>query len=166
MTALSGLPGDADFTRLEGELFDRISVRHRRAVFRHRLVAAVAVLVVAGAGVAAGTIANPSQQSNLAYCYGGASTTSQAVQGLLPNNGAFRLKPGSKPSGARIARALSLCEGSWRDGIFSTSSGPGPFAVPPLQVCLRTDLIVSVFPKKNAGESARAFCDSLGQSAP
>jgi hypothetical protein len=166
MIEQSGLPSTDDFARLEGELFARITKRHRRQVLRHRLVAAAAVLVIAGAGVAAGTIANPSQQVNLAYCYGGATPSSQVAQGMLPNNGAFRSKPGSKPSAARIANALALCEGAWKSGIFNKTSRPGPFPVPRLQVCLRDDLIVSVFPKKNGSESAEAFCSNLGLSAP
>jgi hypothetical protein len=166
MTVKSGTPNADDFARIEAQLFERIAARHRRQVLRHRLVAVAAVLVVAGAGVAAGSIASPNQQSNLAYCYGGSSTSSQVAQALLPSNGAFRLVAGSKPSAARIARALQLCEGSWQSGLFSKSSASGPFRVPRLQVCLRDDLIVSVFPKKNATESAKTFCESLGQSAP
>ena len=166
MTAKSDLPDSDDFARLEDDLFERIAVRYRHQVLRHRLVAVAAVLVVAGAGAAAGTIASPNRQSNLAYCYGGPSASSQVAQALLPSNGAFRLVAGSKPSAARIARALQLCEGSWQSGLFSKSSVSGPFRVPRLQVCLRDDLIVSVFPKKDATESAKTFCERLGQSAP
>jgi hypothetical protein len=166
MTEKTSPPSESDFARLETTLFDRIAVRHRRQVLRHRLVAVAAVLVVAGAGVAAGTIANPTQQSDLAYCYGGASTSSQVAQGLLPSNGVVQSKPGHKPSAARISRALSLCEGSWKSGFFDKTGGVGPFPVPRLQVCLRDDLIVSVFRKTNAGESSTAFCEKLGQSAP
>jgi hypothetical protein len=162
----SGLPGPDDFVRLESELFARVTTRHRRQVLRHRLVAAAAVLVVAGAGVAAGTIANPTQQSDLAYCYGGPSTSSQVAQALLPTNGIFQSKPGHRPSAALISRALSLCEGSWKSGFFDKTGGVGPFPVPTLQVCLRDDLIVSVFRKPNAKESADAFCNNLGLSAP
>ena len=166
MAQQSNLPSGADFERLEGELFARIGLRHRRQVLRHRLVAAAIVVTLAGAGVAAGTIANPSQQVNLAYCYGGTSPGSPVTQGVLPSNGIFTSRPGSRISPARVARALALCEGSWKSGIFSTSGGNAPFPVPRLQVCLRDDLIVSVFPKKNAQESANAFCNSLGLSAP
>ena len=159
-------PSADDFVRLEGTLFERIAVRHRRQVLRHRLIATAAVLVVAGAGVAAGTVANPHQQSNLAYCYSGPNTSSQVSQTLLPNNGAFRLTSGSKPTAARIARAVQLCEGAWTAGIFNKTGASGPFPVPKLQVCLRDDLIVSVFRKTNSGQSATAFCEGLGQSAP
>ena len=166
MTETPGLPSESDLARLEDTLFERISARYRRQVLRHRLVTVAAVLVVAGAGVAAGTIANPTQQSDLAYCYGGPSTSSQVAQGLLPTNGIFGSKPGHRPSAALISRALSLCEGSWKSGFFDKTGGVGPFPVPTLQVCLRDDLIVSVFRKPKAAESADAFCSNLGLSAP
>jgi hypothetical protein len=166
MAQRSNLPSSAEFERLEGELFARIGLSHRRQVLRHRLVAAAIVLTFAGAGVAAGTIANPSQQANLAYCYGGTTPGSPVTQGVLPSNGVFQPRSGSKTSPARVARALALCEGSWKSGIFSKGNGNPPFPVPRLQVCLRDDLIVSVFPKKNAQQSANAFCNNLGLSAP
>jgi hypothetical protein len=162
----SGLPNSADFARLEGELFDRVTRRHRRQVRRHRLVAIAAVLVVAGAGVAAGTIASPTQQSKFAYCYNGDTTGARLAQLTLPNNKNFDSKPGTTATAAQVANAAALCKSAWRNGAFSTSSGSGPFPVPRLQVCLRDDLIVSVFRKANAAESAETFCNNLGLSAP
>jgi hypothetical protein len=162
----SGLPSAADFARLEGELFDRVTVRHRRQVLRHRLVAIAAVLVVAGAGVAAGTIASPTQQSKFAYCYSGSDTGSAVAQVGLPNNKNFDSKPGTTATTAQVANAVLLCKGLWRSGVFNTSSQSGPVAVPKLQVCLRDDLIVSVFRKPKNSESAEAFCNNLGLGAP
>ncbi len=162
----SGLPGPDVFDRLEGELFGRIATRHRRQVLRHRLVAVAAVLVIAGAGVAAGTIANPTQQSKFAYCYQGSTTSSRVAQFGFPTNRGYATTPGSSVNPKQVANALFLCEGAWQNGIFDTTGGTGPFAVPRLQVCLRDDLIVSVFRKPKAAESADAFCNNLGLSAP
>jgi hypothetical protein len=166
VNAQSELPSADDFERLEGELFDRIAVRHRRQVLRHRLVAAAAILVVAGAGVAAGTIANSTQQSKFANCYEGSSTNSREAQVAFPTNRGYATKPATTASPQQISNALFLCQGLWRIGAFSTSSGAGTFPVPKLQVCLRDDLIVSVFRKTNANESADEFCNRLGLSAP
>jgi hypothetical protein len=166
MASESQLPSIADFERLEGELFDRITVRHRRRVVRHRLVVAAAVVAIAGAGIAAGTVASPQQQGTAAYCYAGDSLNSQVAQSMLPNNASFALKHGSRPSAAQIADIVSLCKGGWAGGIFSKSSSTGPFAVPKLQACLRDDLVVAVFPKKARAVRADAFCNSLGLTAP
>ncbi len=162
----SSAPSPSDFARIEGDLFERITVRHRRQVLRHRLVAVAAVLVVAGAGVAAGTIANPTQQSKFAYCYQGSTTNSRVAELGFPTNRGFAVKPGTAANPKQVANALFLCEGAWRNGIFDTTGATGPFPVPRLQVCLRDDLIVSVFRKPNASQSADAFCSNLGLSAP
>ena len=155
MIARSDLPDSDDFARLEGDLFERIAVRHRRQVLRHRLVAVAAVLVVAGAGVAAGTIANPTEQSKSAYCYSGSDTGSAVTQVVLPSNAHFDSKPGATATAAQVANAVLLCKGLWRSGVFSTGSRSG--AVPELQACLRDDLIVSVFRKTKATTSAESF---------
>jgi hypothetical protein len=162
----SDLPGSADFDRLESQLFERISVRYRRQVMRHRLVAVAAVLVVAGAGVAAGTVANPTLQTRVAYCYGGDSTSSRVSELELPNNKEFATKPGAKATSAQVANAVALCGSIWRQGVFSGSSPSAPHQVPQLQACLRDDLVVSIFRKTDAGESADSFCNNLGLSAP
>jgi hypothetical protein len=166
VAAQSGLPNAEEFARLEGELFDRIDVRHRRQVLRHRIAAAVAILVVAGAGVAAGTIASPVQQSKFAYCYSGATTGSRLAQFTLPISKDFDSKPGTTATSTQIANAVGLCTSAWQIGAFNTSAKSGPFPVPKLQVCLRDDLIVSVFRKPKATVSAEAFCNNLGLSAP
>ncbi len=164
MIARPDLPDSDDFARLEADLFERIAVRHWRQVLRHRLVALAAVLVLAGAGVAAGTIANPTLQSKSAYCYSGSNASSAFAQVGLANNAHFDSKPGTTPTAARIANAVLLCKGLWRSGVFSTGSRSG--AVPKLQACLRDDLIVSVFRKTKATTSAESFCNNLGLSAP
>lgn len=162
----SELPSSEDFARIEEHLVRRVAVRHRRQVLRHRLIAAAAVLVVAGAGVAAGTIANPTQQSKFAYCYGGSTTGSRLAQLILPNskNADAGARPTASPE--RVANAVILCKSAWSVGFFNTSSKTGPFPVPKLQVCLRDDLIISVFRKPATGGSARDFCNELGLSAP
>jgi hypothetical protein len=162
----SELPTASDFARIEGELFARIEVRHRRQVLRHRLVAAAAVLVIAGAGVAAGTVASPVQQSKSAYCYSGDSPSSRLAQLTLPISKDFDSKPGTIATAAQVDNALTLCKTVWRFGAFSRSSKSGPFPVPKLQVCLRDDLIVSIFRKPATPESAEEFCGNLGLSAP
>lgn len=166
MTTTSDFPSADDFDRMEAELFERITVRHRRQARRHRVVATVAVLVVAGAGVAAGTIANPTQQSNFAYCYEGTSPSSHLAQVAFPSDHGYVAKPETPASAKRIASAVFLCEGLWRGGILGGGSGTGSSPVPKLQVCLRDDLIVSVFRKPIGGETPAAFCDSLGLTAP
>jgi hypothetical protein len=162
----SELPSAADFTRIEGQLFERIDARHRRRVLRHRLVAVAAVLVVAGAGIAAGTIASPTQQSKFAYCYDGSTTSARVTQLALPGQAKSESIPGSGDPKTRVANALFICEAAWKAGIFNRTNAPGPFPVPHLQVCLRNDLTVSVFRKPNSDESADAFCNGLGLSAP
>ena len=162
MDQKSSVPTPADFARIEGELFERITVRHRRRVLRHRLVAVATVLVLAGAGVAAGTIANPTQQSKFAYCYDGATMTARVAQVVIPTDP----HSGTVDPTAQVANALLVCKSIWRGGVFSKGNGTGPFPVPKLQVCLRDDLIVSIFRKPTAGQSAEAFCNNLGLSAP
>ena len=163
MATTSHLPTPAEFERLEGELFKRINVHHRRQVLRHRLVAAAAIVVLAGAGVAAGTVANPSQQRNLAYCYSGDSLSSQSAQNVLSNNFDPKSKPNARPSAAKVARAVALCDTVWEAGVFGSPATKAP----KLQACLRDNLIVSVFPKKkNDSGSADDFCGNLGLSAP
>jgi hypothetical protein len=163
MATSSHLPSSVDFERMETELFQRITVRHRRQILRHRLVAAAAIVFLAGAGVAAGTVANPSQQRNLAYCYSSDSLSSRSAQNVLSNNFDPKSKPNARPSAAKIARAVALCDTVWEAGVFGSSVTKAPR----LQACLRDNLIVSVFPKKKSDpESADDFCGKLGLSAP
>jgi hypothetical protein len=156
------LPSDADFVRIEDALLDRVTVRHHRQVVRHRLVAVAVVVVLAGAGVAAGTVANNSQQLNLAYCYGADSAGSKSTQAVLPNNGEEQARAGVRPDAAKVATAVAGCTQIWESGYFGSSSSK----VPKLQPCLQDNLTIAVFPRKNASESADAFCDNLGLSAP
>ena len=160
-TTNHSLPSEEEFARIEGELFTRIGRRHRRQVLRHRLAAVAVVIVAAGAGVAAGTVANPTQESQYAYCYSSDSTTSHDQTAILSvrsvRDSALR------PSAAKVARAVSLCDGLWTAGVFS----PSPLVTAPkLQACLRDDLTIAVFPRNGSGSSAADFCNSLGLSAP
>jgi hypothetical protein len=162
----SELPTSAEFSRIESQLFDRIAKVHRRQVARHRLVAAAAILVLAGAGVAAGTVANPTQQSKFANCYEGGNTNSRLAQVAFPTNRGFVTKHETRPSAAQISNALFLCKSLWSGGGFNPGSSSGPFAVPALQVCLQDNLVVSIFRKTDTTENADAFCGRLGMSAP
>jgi hypothetical protein len=162
-TTNHSLPSDSDFARLEGELFARIDRRHRRQVLRHRLAAVAIVAVLAGAGIAAGTVANPSQESWAAYCYGSANTSSQVVSTVLSNrpktDGA---NESARPPATKVARAVGQCGVLWRSGVF----GPASSAAPKLQACLRDDLVIAVFPRKSTTGSIQNFCQNLGLSAP
>jgi hypothetical protein len=84
----------------------------------------------------------------------------------LPTGAKSQARPGTANRAARVSNALFICKAAWRGGVFSSSSRSGPFPVPRLQVCLRDDLVVSVFRATNSHESATAFCENLGLSAP
>jgi hypothetical protein len=163
-TTNHSLPSDSDFARLEGELFSRIDRHHRRQVVRHRLVAAAIAVAIAGAGVAAGTIANPTQESKYAYCYGSANTTSQPVTTILSVHAGLQGSNNSlKPSTAKLARAVMQCSTLWSSGVFGAGNSA---SVPRLQACLRDDLVIAVFPRKESDGTAARFCENLGLSAP
>jgi hypothetical protein len=160
------LPSAKDFARIETDLFARINVRYRRQVVRHRLVAVAAVLVLAGAGVAAGTAVNTTKQSQFAYCFDGSTTGARVAQLALPTNSTPALDTSAGATKARADRALFICKAAWSGGVFSSSSSSGPFPVPRLQVCIRDDLSVAVFRKPDSNVSADTFCDNLGLTAP
>jgi len=162
MVEVNDLPDDVEFARIENELFDRITVRYRRQVVRHRLVALAAVFVIAGAGVAAGTVGTSREQSDLAYCYSAASLSSQVAGSAVPNNGKLHTPTGSRPSAAKVARAVDICGAAWKAGVFG-SARP---SAPRLRACLQDNLVIAVLPKRNASESADTFCSDLGLSAP
>jgi hypothetical protein len=164
VTTNHSLPSDTDFARLEGELFARVGRRHRRQVLRHRLVAAAAAVAIAGASIAAGTIANPTREAKFAYCYAAASTASQSQTTILSvKSGLEGANDSLKPSAAKVKSAVTLCGGLWSAGVFGdTSAGK----MPRLQPCLRDDLVIAVFPRKNSDGSAARFCENLGMSAP
>ena len=156
VTTNHSLPSEADFARLEGELFARIGRRHRGQVLRHRLAAVAVVIAVAGAGVAAGTVANPTQERIVADCYSSASTSSAMVPA------AFAQKQHSAhPSRAVVASAVDQCGALWQAGVVGKSTTP-----PKLQACLADNLVIAVFPRRNAVGSVSQFCESRGMSAP
>jgi hypothetical protein len=162
----SDLPSSTDFDRIENQLFTRIGLSYRSQVVRHRLVAVAAVLVLAGAGVAAGTTATATQQGRFAYCYGGSTTHSQVAQLILNDQSDKGSNPSAGSTKAREAEVLVICQGAWRNGVFNKTSASGPFAVPKLQACVRDDLAVSVFRRGNSTLGSAAFCANLGLSAP
>lgn len=155
VTTNHSLPSEADFARLEGELFTRIDRKHRAQVLRHRLAAVAIVAVVAGAGVAAGTVANPTQQNWNADCYSAASATADMTATSLSVK-----EIGSKPSAASVTSAVAQCAALWQAGLFGAKS------TPPLQACLGDNLVVAVFPRSDAGGSVASFCENLGMSKP
>jgi hypothetical protein len=162
----SDLPNSADFARIEDQLFARIGVAYRRQVVRHRLIAVAAVVILAGAGVAAGTTATATQQGRFAYCYEGSTTASKVAPLILDDQSNKGSNPAAGSTKAREANVLLICQGAWRNGVFNTTSASPPFAVPKLQACVRDDLAVSVFRRGSSTLSAAAFCDRLGLSAP
>lgn len=162
----SDLPSSTDFDRIEDQLFTRIGRSYRRQVVRHRLIAVAAVVVLAGAGVAAGTISSASQQSRFAYCYGGSTTHSRLAPVALTDQSDKGSDAKAGVTEARVASVLLICQGAWRSGVFNTTSSGGPFIVPTLQPCARDDLAISVFRRGGSTLSAAAFCDNLGLSAP
>jgi hypothetical protein len=162
-TTNHSLPSESDFARLEGELFTRIDRRHRGQIVLHRLIVSAAVLVLAGAGVAAGTTASPTQQTTVAYCHAKASASSEVASTALSLDALAKQNGSLRPSSAKIARAVAQCGGVWRAGVFTTVSTK---SVPKLQPCLRDDLVISVFPRKHLGGNPEAFCEQFGMSAP
>jgi hypothetical protein len=164
VTTNHSLPSDTDFSRLEGELFSRIERQHRGQVFRHRLVAVAAAVAIAGASIAAGTIASPSQETKFAYCFASASTASQSQTTILSVKSGLDGTNGSlKPSAAKVRRAVTQCDGLWSAGVFGAASVG---KTPKLQPCLRDDLVIAVFPRKGSNGTAEKFCENLGMSAP
>ncbi|HEX4443617.1 MAG TPA: hypothetical protein VHZ81_08615 [Galbitalea sp.] len=155
VTTNHSLPSEAEFARLEGELFARIGRKHRSQVLRHRLAAAVVVAAVAGAGVAAGTVANPTQERTFADCYASASTASAMHQTQYAKKQYY-----VHPSTANVARAVQQCAALWDAGVY------GGATTPQLQACLADNLIIAVFPRESRTGSVSEFCENLGMSAP
>ena len=154
----SMLPSEEDFARIEASLFGKLERSHTRQVRRHRLVAAAAVIVVAGAGVAAATITDALTAQHVAYCYPAASTASTPVTVQAPD--AAPTSDGG--AGSAVPTALANCAAAWQAGWLSPSSTPSS---PTLQACVRSDQLIAVFPNA-AGETASAFCAGLGLIAP
>jgi hypothetical protein len=124
-------------------------------------VAAAAVVLLAGGGVAGVTEANQAVVSRAAYCYSGSDTKSQYVQGQYSGHGALSNDSSSPDVRARVvALAVQSCAAVWTTGVL----GAGTTA-PPLQACVRNDQVIAVFPKNDA-TPAGEFCDDLGMSAP
>jgi hypothetical protein len=158
----SPAPTHEDFALIEKKLFTRIGVRYRRQVVRHRLIGLAAIVVIAGAGVAAGTVASLKQQSNTASCYGGDSLNSQMSEGATSSATGQSAEAGVTPTAAAVARVMRLCDDLWEAGMFGT-----PTKHPPrLQACLQDNLVIAVFPKRNESLAPDAFCNNLGLSAP
>jgi hypothetical protein len=155
VTTNHSLPSEADFARLEGELFARIGRKHRGQVLRHRLAAAAIVVAVAGAGVAAGTVANPTEEHTFANCYAAASTSSALIPTQFAKNNYY-----IQPSSANVARAVRQCGALWDAGLYGSASQPR------LQACLADNLVLAVFPRTKAEGSVAEFCEKLGMSAP
>jgi hypothetical protein len=154
------LPDAEDFARMETELFGKLERSHTRQVRRHRLVAAAAVVLIAGAGVASVTQARPTAVSNAAYCYAAASTGSHFIDVEAPYSKV------TTPKSLRTSAAVAVrhCASTWHAGLVVPSK-PAPATIPKLQACVRNDQVIAVFPKKSS-ESADEFCTNLGMYAP
>lgn len=167
-TAHHVLPDEADFARMESDLFVRLEHAHARQVRRHRLGAVGVVVVLAGSSVAAATVASAPAQSNLAYCYSAAATGSTNTQVATADIlGTMASRTGNADQSLRIANALARCGQAWQAGVFAAPSVHSVrHAIPTLQPCIRNDQVIAIFPRKTVTTSAAAFCDALGMSAP
>jgi hypothetical protein len=134
---------------------------HRR---RNRAIAGGAsLLLLAGSGVAAVTIASQSLQERSAHCYEAADTASLSTQVGIPDE--VTDESGStdplRADSDRAAQALDLCGSVWRSGFFATGGVPvddgRQHEVPPLTACLRSDQVIAVFPS-----SDDQLCESVG----
>jgi hypothetical protein len=164
------LPGADEFARMEHELFTRLERSHTRKVRKHRLIAGVAAIALASGGVAAVTVATQSIQDYSAYCYSLPDTGAPSVQLTSPSDTIVDGKAASKvPLPARFADGVAGCQAAWSQGFFARGDQNATgkvFDIPELQACLRDDLAIAVFPKKDAAESAADFCSALGMSPP
>jgi hypothetical protein len=167
-TAHHVLPDEAEFARMESELFTRLEHGHARQVRRHRLGAVGVVLVLAGTSIAAVTVASVPAQTNLAYCYSAPSTSSSSNQVATADfAGTSGRATGAASQVHRIANALARCGQAWQTGVFAAPSvNSVRHSIPTLQACIRNDQVIAIFPKKNAATPAAAFCDAVGMSAP
>lgn len=167
-TAHHLLPDAGEFARMETELFSRLERGYTRQVRRHRIVAAGAIVLLAGGGVAGVTVANTPSQSWLAYCYATADTGAQTVAVSSANvEGEHGAPAVTQKLGDRIANAVSRCGAVWEAGVFSpTTSSSVTHSIPLLQPCIRNDQIIAIFAKGSADETAALFCGDLGMSAP
>jgi len=156
----STLPSEEDFAALEAKLFGRVERSHTRQVRRHRLVAAAAVVVVAGAGIAAATFPDHGTAQHVAFCYSAASTTSRYVTVQSPD--ADVAAGADSPTAASVPAATANCLAAWQVGAVGTSPA---ISDQNLQACVRNDQLIAIFPK-NSADSAADFCGSLGLVAP
>jgi hypothetical protein len=164
-TRTEDVPSSEEFESLERRLFTSIDRRQKGRVLRHRLVLSAAVVAIAGASIAAGTVVTPRQEAGVAYCYAGNSTTSQRAEVALPD-AKVHIVQGQRPSASHVTAAVRQCGSVWRLGVFSQSSKSGSFPVPRLQACVRDDLAIAVFPKHGSQASPSAFCSKLALTAP
>jgi hypothetical protein len=160
--ASSPVPNEHDFVRIEEQLFTRIGERYRRQVVRHRLIGAGVLVLIAGAGVAGGTVASAKQQRDSASCYRGDSLSSNSVQADGAGNIDDGAKVGTRPTPAKIEHVVLLCESDWEGGVLGKPT-PTP---PKLQACLQNNLVIAVFPKRDESLRADTFCNNLGLTAP
>jgi hypothetical protein len=164
-TRAEDVPSSEEFEALERRLFTSIDRRQRRRALGHRLALSAAVVAIAGASIAAGTVVTPRQEAGVAYCYAGSSTTSQRAEVALPD-AKVHIVQGQRPSASHVADAVRQCGSVWRVGVFSTSTKSGTFPVPRLQACVRDDLALAVFPKLGSQATPSAFCSKLALTAP
>ncbi|WP_206447642.1 hypothetical protein [Agrococcus sp. KRD186] len=150
--------------RIEQRLLTAAAGARQTHQRRNRAIAGGAALVLlAGTGVAAVTIASQAAQERSAHCYAAADTSSLSTQVGIPdevtdsNGTTLPIRADSD----RAAQALDLCGSVWRVGFFATDGVPvddgRQHEVPPLTACLRADQVIAVFPG-----SDEQLCESVG----
>lgn len=139
--------------RIEQRLLSVASgARQTRARRNRALAGGAALVLLAGTGVAAITIASQATQDRRAHCYAAADTSSLSTQVGIPDEtiGDDGTAVPIRADADRAAQALDLCGSVWRVGFFATGEVPiddgRQHDVPPLTACLRPDQVIAVFP--------------------
>lgn len=148
-------PADMDLERIHHRTVAGIHQHQRRQ--RVRKTAAVAAGAVLALGVTAGTIfvtATDNAVANSTYCYSADSEDSAFVQ-------AVNIDPLSR-EGAR-----EVCGLAWGNGSLTWGQSHAPVPglknyVPDLEVCLRPDNVMGVFPRAEAASTGEEFCTGIG----
>lgn len=149
---LPELPGGAA-ARIEQRLLSVASGTRQSHRRRNRAIAGGAALVLlAGTGAAAITIASQAAQDRSAHCYAAVDTSSLSTQVGIPDEaiGDDGTAVPIRADSDRAAQALDLCGSVWRVGFFAADGVPvddgRQHEVPPLTACIRSDQVIAVFP--------------------
>ncbi len=129
-------------------------VARRKRMRRRILLAGAGVATVAALGAAAWVIVAPeAAQERTVTCYSATDLDAPSASGE---------RYSGDPVGDPGEHALSMCSALWSAGVIgAATASPGtvqePGAVPPLTVCVRSDLTLAVFPTADT-----AFCEAHG----